>query len=149
MTFVFNHPEAYCLMKYRSDDGLEEELLWNSRDGVTPFTITLKSGKVATHVDWQLDTRTRVDFKPPIGMRYFTDHTEATAREAATRNVDRWWEHDQYPMNRSFPDRDSAIQALMVDYIGTPTIAEMPVPDNPIVQESKFGGPTAGPNRFA
>jgi hypothetical protein len=30
-----NHPEAFMLMEYVSEDGSETEVLWNSRDGVT------------------------------------------------------------------------------------------------------------------
>ena len=31
-----NHKEAYMLMNYRCECG-HHELIWNSRDGVTPF----------------------------------------------------------------------------------------------------------------
>jgi len=44
----YRHAGAFCLMTYRADDGTEEEQVWNSRDGVTPFVITLRSGKAAT-----------------------------------------------------------------------------------------------------
>lgn len=85
----YNHAEAFCLMKYRSDDGTEEETLWNSRDGVTPFVITLKSGKTAKHIDWQLDVCVP-DHKPQPGDRVFIDLTEDRALEYARRNLKRW-----------------------------------------------------------
>ena len=53
----YRHPEAFMIMTYRADDGIEEERIWNSRDGVTPFVITLRNGKQATHVDWGQDQR--------------------------------------------------------------------------------------------
>lgn len=72
-------------MKYRSDDGTEEEWLWNSRDGVTPFVISLRSGKYATHVDWHLDRRDPNHIPKP-GDRIFIDLTYAKALEYAKRN---------------------------------------------------------------
>lgn len=32
----YQHAEAFCLMQYASKDGSEREIVWNSRDGVTP-----------------------------------------------------------------------------------------------------------------
>lgn len=86
---IYNHREAYCLMKYRSDDGTEEEIIWNSRDGVTPFTLTLRSGKIATHVDWQLDRRVP-DYVPKSGERIFIDLTKERAMELAARHLENW-----------------------------------------------------------
>jgi hypothetical protein len=83
------HIEAFCLMKYRSDDGTEEEIIWNSRDGVTPFVITLRSGKSATHVDWQSDVYAP-DYVPKSGDRIFIDLTMEKALEYAERNLKAW-----------------------------------------------------------
>jgi hypothetical protein len=112
----YQHAEAFCLMKYRSDDGTEEELIWNSRDGVTPFTITLRSGKRATHADWQNDRRLP-DYQPPAGSRIFVDLTPERAREIAERNV------DIYPQ---YGNRKRAVEELAADYLqpGTPDIVE-------------------------
>lgn len=76
----YQHAEAFCLMKYTSDDGTEEEIIWNSRDGVTPFVITLRSGKTAMHRDWGAD-QCVPDYKPLPGSRMFVDLTEERARE--------------------------------------------------------------------
>lgn len=54
----YAHAEAFCLMTYRADDG------------VTPFVITLKSGKTASHVNWAADVR-RPDHVLAPGERYF------------------------------------------------------------------------------
>jgi hypothetical protein len=83
------HAEAFKLMTYRSDDGTESETIWNSRDGVTPFVITLRSGKQATHVDWQND-RYAPDHKPAPGDRIFVDLTRERALEFARANLERY-----------------------------------------------------------
>lgn len=72
-------------MLYRSDDGTEEEWLWNSRDGVTPFVISLRSGKTASHVEWHRDWRD-TDYVPKPGDRIFIDLTPEKAIEYAKRN---------------------------------------------------------------
>ena len=77
-------------MKYRSDDGTEEEIIWNSRDGVTPFVITLRSGKQATHVEWYNDRRVP-NYSPKPGERIFVDLTEERRWELTLRNVQRYW----------------------------------------------------------
>jgi hypothetical protein len=86
-----NHAEAFMLMRYVADDGSEEELIWNSRDGVTPFVISLRSGKQATHKDWTGD-RYLPGHKPQPGDRIFVDLTEEAAKriatEAAARHVE-------------------------------------------------------------
>lgn len=84
-----NHNEAFCLMKYRSDDGSEEEIIWNSRDGVTPFVITLESGKRAQHVDWAKDVYAP-SHQPKSGNRIFIDMTKERALEIAQRNISQW-----------------------------------------------------------
>lgn len=89
MTSRYNHMEAFCLMTYRSDDGSETEVIWNSRDGVTPFVISLRSGKPASHFNWSGDRRV-LDYKPPIGSRIFVDLTPERALEKAQANIARW-----------------------------------------------------------
>src|SRR6185503_2818632 len=86
----YQHAEAFMLMLYRSDDGTEEEYIWNSRDGVTPFVVTLRSGKMATHKEWHKDRRV-VDYKPKPGERIFVDLTEERRRELQLRNARRYW----------------------------------------------------------
>jgi hypothetical protein len=138
----YAHPEAFALMRYRADDGTEEEQVWNSRDGVTPFVIRLRSGKQATHVDWDQDVRMPEDFTPPQGMRYFADLTPERARAHAARNYDSWssdprWAPD---VRRVYgANRDLAIAALAGSYLeraGAPDLVdpaatELPAPDPP------------------
>lgn len=90
----YKHKEAFCLMQYRSDDGTEAEVLWNSRDGVTPFCITSRNGKQMRHVEWRND-RCDPGFKPSSGMRIFVDATEDLVRESLMRYVEKiFTEHD-------------------------------------------------------
>lgn len=73
-------------MTYRSDDGTQEEVIWNSRDGVTPFVITSRSGKEMSHVDWRSD-QCIPNYKPQVGERVFVDLTYEKALEYAQRNL--------------------------------------------------------------
>lgn len=41
----FDHAEAFMLMTYKEVDGDGQLLVWNSRDGVTPFVINIGSKK--------------------------------------------------------------------------------------------------------
>jgi hypothetical protein len=121
---AYQHSEAFCLMKYRSDDGTEEEIIWNSRDGVTPFVITLPSGKTASHVDWHEDRRVP-DYKPPVGSRMFVDITEEHARTSAEHNAAAWWE--QTIAKDMYPTREDMINALTASYYqpGAPYLIEV------------------------
>lgn len=86
MSNTYQHKEAFCLMKYRSDDGTEEELIWNSRDGVTPFVITLRSGKFARHIEWDKD-QCLPDYVPPKNSRIFVDLTKQRARDLVAQTI--------------------------------------------------------------
>lgn len=95
MTPRYQHAEAYCLMTYRADDGTEEERVWNSRDGVTPFLITLRSGKVASHTDWRGDVCVP-DHVPAPGSRMFVDLTPERADELALAAARRFFAEDSH-----------------------------------------------------
>lgn len=92
------HGEAFRLMHYRSDDGTEDEWIWNSRDGVTPFVITLRSGKEAKHINWQDDPYVP-DYVPQPGERIFVDLAPASAIAKRRVFVDRWWDDPEMPMS--------------------------------------------------
>jgi hypothetical protein len=85
----YNHAEAFALMTYQAEDG-EREVIWNSRDGVTPFVIMLRSGKEARHVNWSADRRV-LDYDPQPGERVFTDLTKERWRSGWFRNAERYW----------------------------------------------------------
>jgi len=128
-TTKYLHGEAFMLMRYRSDDGTEDEILWNSRDGVTPFTITSKSGKVMRHIDWPNDRRA-VDFKPTAGMRIFVDATEELMRDSLVRYVEKiFTEHG----GGYWSTREEAYAALLPSWLkpGAPWIVETPSKEQP------------------
>jgi hypothetical protein len=111
------------IMTYRADDGIEEERIWNSRDGVTPFVITLRSGKQATHADWGRDQRMGEDWTPPPGMRYFADLTPERARAHAERNYDAWTADPAQPRDMTAVlarNRERAIAKLAESYLERP-----------------------------
>lgn len=91
------HREAFCHMLYRADDGSEEEWIWNSRDGVTPFVVTLRSGKPARHVEWNRD-RYDPEHVPQPGERIFVDLVPEKAIERRRAFVERWWDDPAMPM---------------------------------------------------
>lgn len=78
--------EAFCLMKYKSRVSDAFELVWNSRDGVTPFGIRLRNGEEAEHVEWQRD-QYLPNYVPAVGDRVFVDMTPEAALTIAKKNV--------------------------------------------------------------
>jgi hypothetical protein len=86
------HAEAFCLMKYSSDDSMIVEWLWNSRDGVTPFIIRSRDGTTElVHREMHLD-RYMPDYEPLGGERIFVDMTEARARMFAEQRLETFWD---------------------------------------------------------
>lgn len=77
------HAEAFCLMKYATDDRSVVEWIWNSRDGVTPLCIMTRDREhEMTHVNWNEDTYAP-DHRPQAGDRIFVDMTLDRARALA------------------------------------------------------------------
>ena len=102
--------EAFYLMLYRDTDG-NEEWIWNSRDGVTPFIVQSRQGLEANHVEWQRD-RFRPYHVPAVGDRIFVTTTPERARERAEAWYDTW---SKYPEEgpaflARWPDRTAAIE---------------------------------------
>ena len=129
------HPEAYCLMNYRCESCGAEEVLWNSRDGVTPFSIPCISCGADSltgmiHVRFDLDRRAPL-YSPLPGQRYFADMSPERARAAANRNADRLVSMGRIPSN----DRNRVSDDLFRDYYrdGTePDILRVSAPRPPI-----------------
>lgn len=111
MSEKYQHREAFCLMLYRSDDGLDEETLWNSRDGVTPFMITTPNGKPMAHIEWNRDICIP-DFVPTPGMRIFVDATLDLVTPELKKYVERifsehaggYWDTPEEAFNALLPD---------------------------------------------
>jgi hypothetical protein len=90
------HPEAFCLMTYSDasengeakKEGTVFELIWNTRDGVTPFIIGSKAERredriELKHYRWGNDLAIPY-FIPPVGMRVFIDGETSGSPAIAT-----------------------------------------------------------------
>ena len=83
----YNHMEAFCLMLYRCETCKAIEVIWNSRDGVTPFTAGCRvCGGSMLHEAWQFDV-CMPDYKPYSGQRVFVSITMDWARRYAEKMV--------------------------------------------------------------
>jgi len=74
----FQHAEAFNLMKYRCEKCGHVETIWNSRDGVTPFTVTCVSCRAGSmvHFDWRGDVRAP-EYVPQPGQYIWVDMPES------------------------------------------------------------------------
>lgn len=113
-------------MQYEDEQRHTVEVLWNSRDGVTPFIVRSPDGqREMRHINWHRDTYAP-HFKPQPGQRVFVTMTKERAEEVARQSVDRFWDHPQFPMRQRFESRELAVEQLTESYWneGTaPTIA--------------------------
>lgn len=105
---AYKHAEAFKLMRYASDDAIHQELLWNSRDGVTPFMIHDVTGQFELqHVAWRSDVRIE-RFLPPIGSRLFVDMSAARVRHISEEWCEHHWES---VLKKYFTSRSAAIES--------------------------------------
>jgi len=96
-------------MLYRDDHG-NEEWIWNSRDGVSPFCLMSPQGLEARHVEWSRD-RYAPNHVPEIGDRIFVDMTPDRAKQLAETWFDRMSQLPDYgeEFRKTFPDREMAV----------------------------------------
>lgn len=110
--------EAFALMLYATADGSEHEWIWNSRDGITPFCVASRTGKLMNHVHWHRD-RYVPDYEPKPGERIFVTLTRETARTYATALVERHWDDDGAggfpPMSKRYESKEAAIDLIAAD----------------------------------
>lgn len=80
--------EAFCLMWYACKCG-HQERIWNSRDGVTPFSLPCPSCDAPTlsHDRWTED-RYAPDHKLHLGQRFWRDGTPDEAEAIMHRRLD-------------------------------------------------------------
>lgn len=123
------HGEAFCLMTYTATDGSgDSEVVWNSRDGVTPYIIALRDGREARHAGRPVRAP---GHRPEPGSRIFVDLTVDRASLLAARNAERWWKLDTARCRTSgrWPDKLAFAAALAADYLrseGAPDLIEVP-----------------------
>lgn len=117
-TNLHAHGEAYKLMTYANKDRSVVEIIWNSRDGVTPFIVSSRDGVELTHVDWYKDVYAP-NHVPAPGDRIFVDLTRERARDLAIANAERFWE--TYPPSREqFDTVEDLAAVLETGYLDTP-----------------------------
>lgn len=109
---TYRHKEAFCLMLYRDTAG-NEEWIWNSRDGVTPFIVRSRQGLEAQHVEWHRDRRAPLH-EPKIGDRVFVDLSPERAHELRREFTDRWWDVEVQgeKMCDRYESKEAAIEEL-------------------------------------
>jgi hypothetical protein len=123
MKRIYQYREAFCLMKYDSQDGLVTEYIWNSRDGVTPFCVWSEDGKtMLSHVDRTRDIRVP-DFAPPPGSRYFVSVTAEEARERAESSADRVINQNGGILPTYYFNREHLVLGLLTEYM----VGETPI----------------------
>jgi len=130
----YEHGEAFCIMRYRCEDCHREEVLWNSRDGVTPFCIDCRVCKgTQQHIIWQtdqrdpkFDERLRRGMFP--GMRVFVDASPYHKHiiEAAKAYVDKYWDAEEMSMREAMApmDKRASVEHFIQEWTkpGSPTI---------------------------
>lgn len=81
--------EAYKLMTYQCEKCGVEEIIWNSRDGVTPFMVrcnNLDCDGSMKHINWQAD-EFAPDYLPLKGQRVFITLPKELRVPVARRRV--------------------------------------------------------------
>lgn len=123
----YQHGEAFCRMKYRDEVTGQIELIWNSRDGVTPFFVRSRAGNPAQHVNWHEDVFVP-RYVPQIGERIFVDLTEERARHFAREKVEHFWDHPEYPLRKRYASKEQAVEEFTKDMLrnqGEPNLIEV------------------------
>jgi hypothetical protein len=92
----YEHKEAFCLMQYACNlpTCRHYEVIWNSRDGVTPFSLSCPScdhlgrgglGSL-THIHFQQDVCSP-DHKLSFGQKFWRDGTKQEAVEIMKKRI--------------------------------------------------------------
>ncbi|KKM86143.1 hypothetical protein LCGC14_1281980 [marine sediment metagenome] len=115
-TKAHQHPEAFCLMRYRCEECKRVEVLWNTRNGVTPFILSCKyCGGESSHAPpWQDDKRAP-DHVPVYGDRVFVDLTPQRHELLARKSFERMWKRGTLQKAPGFDglDKDAALVAFL------------------------------------
>lgn len=125
---LHQHGEAFRLMKYRCDSGCHNEIIWNSRDGVTPFIIRSRDGAhKMTHIEWRTDVYAP-DHKPKTGERIFVTMTPELAAPRAEKYVDEIYKREK--RYGYWDSREEAVAYFVQSWVedhggGAPCIVEV------------------------
>jgi len=110
----YQHAEAFCLMQYETKDKLLREVVWNSRDGVTPFGFDSDKGLgTLYHVDFKLD-RCLPNYTPVKGQLVFVNATPELVMPKVHERVEQSWA----VAKERFNSKREMIQYLVRDWVG-------------------------------
>lgn len=113
------HAEAFHVMTYSNNELTIVETLWNSRDGVTPFSIIARDKAVPLlHTRWDRDIYAP-NLIPAIGDRVFVDLTIERAFAHCYYWVKEHWTEslpgvDGSSYSERYPDRTPQQVALLL-----------------------------------
>lgn len=104
-------------MLYVCEKCLHREILWNSRDGVTSFTVNCEACKddfhgTMTHHDWQRDARMGPNYRPAPHTRIFLNVTREKFVKYKQKIIEKFWDDPEIPMKERFPNKEIALQEL-------------------------------------
>ncbi len=142
----YNHGEAFCLMKYVCKGCGFQEILWNSRDGVTPFGISCERchGHNMLHDAWQLDTF-EPKYIPVPGQRIFIDLTREVMAEVVKKRLESARGTKYERPEEEWPEIIERCVEEAFSHGGSPPDVQV-VPDGP---DGKIGLEYKPPNRLA
>ena len=114
------HAEAFCLMTYKCEQCRKEEVLWNSRDGVTPFIIGCRyCGGEARHIKWNED-KFMPNYRPKKGQRIFIDVTTERKMEISRKRIDQF---KGTPFEVPMENEGRVLKDIFLSFpVGTPDI---------------------------
>lgn len=102
----FGHAEAFMLMTYREVDGDSTLLVWNSRDGVTPFVINIGAKKYRHDIPLQQGPFFDLPREHAVTHVWVT-RTDAQVLEAWHRTMDKAVEMGKIDPDKAASMRDS------------------------------------------
>lgn len=102
----FGHAEAFMLMTYREVDGDSALLVWNSRDGVTPFVINIGAKKYQHDIPLQQGPFFDLPREHAVTHVWVT-RTDAQVLEAWHRTMDKAVEMGKIDPDKAASMRDS------------------------------------------
>lgn len=141
------HAEAYCRMEYFAKSINRMIVIWNSRDGITPFCAFI-DGVEYQHVNWALDQWQRY-WVPDVGDLIFIDCDYATWEAQEKEHIERDWENPEYPISKMELTKAEALVEFMKSFRpGQPmTVKVTQVIHNHFMEKAR--SQYTGPVRFA
>jgi hypothetical protein len=118
----YNHVEAFCLMFYRCEKCGQLEVLWNSRDGVTPFIIGCSEcdGNMV-HINMKFDHAVE-DHIVEKGERVFIDMPESLKETFARRSLKAYKESKYYDPKEIITDEITIKETVDNMKLGEPYV---------------------------